>query len=97
MRFLLAVTISMSVLVVPGLMTAASADTDKYCAASWKGLSRAERAKTTNKAYMASCLKGGPAVPATPAATADPSAKPTVAAAPTTGTAGASAAPTTGQ
>jgi hypothetical protein len=88
MRILSVATISIGLLAVPALTPAASADTMKYCAASWKGLSAAERAKTTNKAYLSSCLKGGPAVPPSPAAMMGSPTKPMAVAVPTKATAG---------
>jgi hypothetical protein len=39
-------------------VTAASADTMKNCAASWKGMAPADKAKTTYKAYSSDCMKG---------------------------------------
>ena len=39
------------------LITAAHADTMEHCAASWKAMTPADKAKTTYKDYSAMCLK----------------------------------------
>jgi hypothetical protein len=71
-------------LAASALVPTASADTMKNCAATWKTMSAADKAKTTYKAFSTSCMKGGatavPAAAAAPAAMAAP-AKPKAAAA----------------
>lgn len=66
-------------LAASALVPTASADTMKNCAATWKSMSAADKAKTTYKAFSTSCMKGGatavPAAAAAPAAMAAP-AKP---------------------
>lgn len=50
------------------LATSASADTMKNCAATWKGMSAADKGKTTYKVFSSSCMKGSSApTAATPA------------------------------
>jgi hypothetical protein len=70
-------------LAASALVPTASADTMKNCAATWKTMSAADKAKTTYKAFSTTCMKGGatavPAAAAAPAAMAAP-AKPKAAA-----------------
>lgn len=50
------------------LATSAGADTMKNCAATWKGMSAADKGKTTYKVFSSSCMKGSSApTAATPA------------------------------
>lgn len=76
MKHILAAAI-IGALSVCAVTTAASADSMKSCAASWKAMSKADQAKTTYKAYSTSCMKGGAAAPMAAAP-----AKPVAAAAP---------------
>jgi hypothetical protein len=78
MRLILAAAVAAIVMAAPCFVASASADTMKNCAANWKTMSAADKAKTTYKDYSASCLKGGAAPAATPvkATTAAPVAAP---------------------
>jgi hypothetical protein len=68
MRHALPALILACLLATPALAPAASADTMKNCAATWKGMSAADKSKTTYKVFSSSCLKGGSAqTAATPA------------------------------
>ena len=85
MRIFVSTMFALSLLAAPAMVTTASADSMKNCAATWKGMSAPDKAKTTYKAFSSSCLKGGTgsataaAAPApAPAAMATP-AKPTAA------------------
>ncbi len=107
MRLILAAAIAASVIAAPCFIATASADTMKNCAASWKAMSAADKAKTTYKDYSSSCLKGGAAPAAAPAAmksaapVATPAkattAMPAAAAAPVAMKGGAAPAGATGQ
>jgi hypothetical protein len=71
MRLLIATSIVACLLTAPAFANAGS-DTMKACAASWKTMSDADKAKTTYKAYSSTCLKNhGPSTsamaPAAPA------------------------------
>jgi len=44
----------------PMLVTRAGADTMKKCAATWKGMAPADRAMTTQKAFLSSCTERSP-------------------------------------
>jgi hypothetical protein len=70
MRLIFAAFTVTSLIVAPSILSIASADTMKDCAASWKAMSAADKAKTTYKAYSATCLKGGAAAPTKAAAPA---------------------------
>ncbi len=64
MRLLIAASIVACLMSAPALASS-STDTMKACAASWKTMSDADKAKTTYKAYSATCLKNhGPTMPA---------------------------------
>jgi Protein of unknown function (DUF3761) len=63
MRYLFAASVALSLLVSPAFVPAASADTMKNCAANWKAMPAADKAKTTYKNYSATCLKSGAATP----------------------------------
>jgi hypothetical protein len=88
MRLAIAFT-ALSLLAGSAALSAANADTMKNCAANWKAMSAADKAKTTYKDYSSSCMKGtaketagspamaAPAQPLTPMA---PAAKPAMAA-----------------
>ena len=56
----------------PVMVTTASADSMKACALTWKGMSAADKAKTTYKAFAVSCLKGTSAPTAASPAMASP-------------------------
>ncbi|HET7085281.1 MAG TPA: DUF3761 domain-containing protein [Rhizomicrobium sp.] len=66
----LVIAASIILLTVPAFAPVAQADTMKNCAANWKAMSAADKAKTNYKDYSSSCLKGGAAPTATPAAAA---------------------------
>ncbi len=78
MRLILAAGIAASLIAAPAFVSTASADTMKNCAAKWKTMSAAEKAKTTYKDFSSSCLKGGAAA-ATPAKTVKMSSAPAMA------------------
>jgi hypothetical protein len=59
MRIALWGLIAASLIVTPVIVTSASADTMKNCAASWKAMPAADQKKTTYKAYSSMCLKSG--------------------------------------
>jgi hypothetical protein len=80
MRLIYASAIALSLLTVPAFVSPASAASMKVCAANWKGMSAADKAKTTYKDYASKCLKGGAAAPASTAMMGPP-AKPKPAAA----------------
>jgi len=44
----------------PMMVTTASADTMKSCAATWKGMAPTDKALTTHKAFLSSCMEGAP-------------------------------------
>ena len=44
----------------PMMVTTAGADTMKSCAATWKGMTPADKALTTHKAFLSSCREGAP-------------------------------------
>ena len=44
----------------PMMVTPAGADTMKGCAATWKGMSPADKAMTTRKAFLSSCREDAP-------------------------------------
>ena len=44
----------------PMMVTTAGADTAKSCAATWKGMTPADKAMTTQKAFLSSCSEGAP-------------------------------------
>jgi hypothetical protein len=68
MRFVVSAIFVLGLLAVPALAPAASADTMKNCAATWKGMSAADKSKTTYLKFAASCMKGkSAATAATPA------------------------------
>src|SRR5947208_340219 len=88
MRVIISATFVLGLLAVPAVVSSANADSMKNCAATWKGMSAADKAKTTYKAFSSSCLKGGtasaPAAAAPARAAMAAPAKPTAAmAAPT--------------
>jgi hypothetical protein len=83
MRHLFAIAVFTSLIALPAAFSPASADTMKNCAANWKGMSAADKSKTTYKDYSSSCLKGAAAAPAAMAAPVKPmAAAPAMAAAP---------------
>jgi Protein of unknown function (DUF3761) len=92
MRYLFAASIALSLLVAPAFVPAAGAETMKTCAANWKAMSAADKAKTTYKEYSSTCLKSGAAAPAPMAMAPKPPTGTTAAAAP----AGAAPAGATG-
>ena len=99
MRLILAASIFANLLTIPAFIPVAQADTMKNCAANWKGMSAADKGKTTYKDYSATCLKGGaaPAAPvATPKAVATPAPAAATKATPVAVTAGAVPAGATG-
>ena len=57
-------------------MTSAGSGNMKACAATWKGMAPADKAKTTYRAFSSTCLKGGSAsaAPAAPATAMAPAA-----------------------
>ncbi len=89
MRFVLAASLVLGLLAAPAMVVPASADTMKNCAATWKGMSAADKAQTSYMKFMPGCMKGttaptaatpamaAPAQPMTPTTTA---AKPAMAA-----------------
>jgi Protein of unknown function (DUF3761) len=83
MRFAFFAAAVIGVLSTSVMLSSASADTMKNCAANWKAMSKADKAKTTYKEYSTSCMKGGvasaTAPAAKPAAMAMPAAKPAMA------------------
>jgi hypothetical protein len=85
MRYLVAGTIALSLFALPAIAST-STDSMKACAASWKSMPAADKAKTTYKAYSTDCMKKAAPVAAAimakpaPAAMAAPAAKPTPAA-----------------
>ena len=44
----------------PMMVTMAGADTKKSCAATWKGMTPADKAATSRKAFLASCRENHP-------------------------------------
>lgn len=74
MRPIFAAAFASSLLVAPLFIAPASADTMKNCAANWKAMSAADKAKTTYKQYSTACLKGGAATAPAAAAAPAPSA-----------------------
>ncbi len=89
MRYLIPAIVAAGLLAIPAFVAPASADTMKNCAASWKSMTPANKAKTTYKAFSASCMKGGktsaaaPVVAPTPARAAVPSSAKRAVATPT--------------
>lgn len=67
MRFVISTSLAMGLLAATAMFVPASADSMKNCAANWKAMSAAEKAKTTYKDYSTTCLKS-----TTPAAAAVP-------------------------
>jgi hypothetical protein len=67
MRYALLAAAIVGILSTSAMLSSASADTMKNCAASWKAMSKADQGKTTYKAYSATCLKSGAAPMAAPA------------------------------
>ena len=59
MRIFIAIMFALGLLAAPAMVTTAHADSMKNCAASWKAMSAADKAKTTYKDYSSSCLKSG--------------------------------------
>jgi hypothetical protein len=72
MRPAVSAVLFLGLMASPALLTTASADTMKNCAANWKAMAAADKAKTTYKGYSSTCLKGG----AAPAAMAAPAPAP---------------------
>jgi hypothetical protein len=58
MRLILSSALAICVLAAPAF-AATQNDVMKSCAASWKAMSAADKAKTTYKAYSTDCMKGG--------------------------------------
>jgi len=84
MRFVVSTSLAVGLLTAIAMFVPASADSMKNCAANWKAMSAAEKAKTTYKDYSTTCLKStsaaaGPA-PAAMSAPAPKAAKATSAA-----------------
>jgi hypothetical protein len=85
MRYLFAAATVLGLLASPVLLTSASADTMKNCAATWKGMAPADKAATKYMTYMSGCMKGSaketagspamaaPAQPLTPMPASKPS------------------------
>jgi hypothetical protein len=59
MRIALWGLLAASLIMTPAIVTPASADTMKNCAAAWKAMPAADQKKTTYKAYSSMCLKSG--------------------------------------
>ena len=57
MRFAIAFAV-LGMLTGSAAMSSASADTMKNCAATWKGMAPADKAKTTYKDFSSTCMKG---------------------------------------
>jgi hypothetical protein len=68
MRFLTSTALILGLMAGPGLAPAASADTMKNCAATWKTMSAADKGKTSYMKFMPACMKGSsPPTAASPA------------------------------
>jgi hypothetical protein len=72
MRFFTSGALVLSLMTVPALVPAASADTMKNCAATWKGMSAADKGKTSYMKFMPTCMKGASAPTAATSAMAAP-------------------------
>ena len=70
MRYLFAAAAVIGLLSFPALTTVVHADSMKNCAATWKEMPSASKAKTTYKKFSSECMKGGAA--STPKAAAAP-------------------------
>jgi hypothetical protein len=44
----------------PMIVKTAGADTMKSCTTTWKGMAPADKAMTTRKAFLSSCMEGAP-------------------------------------
>jgi len=65
MRSLIAAAIAISVFAAPAFAAkSAGNDAMKSCAAAWQAMSAADKAKTTYKDYMGTCMKAKPAAAA---------------------------------
>jgi opacity protein-like surface antigen len=58
MRFVLAASLVLGLMAAPAMVVPASADTMKNCAATWKGMSAADKAQTSYMKFMPGCMKG---------------------------------------
>lgn len=74
MRITVAAIIAVGLIAAPCVISTASADTMKNCAANWKAMSAADRAKTTYKEFSSTCMKGGAATATKAAAASTPAA-----------------------
>lgn len=90
MRFVISAAFVLGLLAAPAMVMPANADSMKNCAATWKGMSAADKGKTTYKDFSTKCLKGNSAPTAGSPAMAAPaqpmtatSSKPVMSAAPT--------------
>jgi hypothetical protein len=83
MRFFISASLALGIMTITAMAIPANADSMKNCAANWKAMSAADKAKTTYKDYSTTCLKSAaPAAPMAaptaklaPAAMAAPAAK----------------------
>lgn len=79
-KFLLAALCVLAIGALPARAAdTAQQDTMKSCAATWKTMSAAAKAKTKYTDYMSSCMKAKPAAAAAPAPAAAMTAKPAAA------------------
>jgi hypothetical protein len=72
MRFIVSASLVLGLLAAPAMVTTASADTMKNCAATWKGMSAADKANSSYMKFMPGCMKGTSAPTAASPAMAAP-------------------------
>jgi hypothetical protein len=72
MRYAIAAFALFGLLATPALVITANADSMKNCAATWKGMSAADKGQTTYKDFSTKCLKGNSAPTAASPAMAAP-------------------------
>jgi hypothetical protein len=72
MRYFLAAFAVVGLLSVPAAAANKGSDAMTACAASWKAMSKADKGKTTYKAYSSSCMKAGGPTAVTPVAAMTP-------------------------
>jgi hypothetical protein len=72
MRFIVSASLVLGLLAAPAMVTTASADTMKNCAATWKGMSAADKANSSYMKFMPGCMKGNSAPTAASPAMAAP-------------------------
>jgi hypothetical protein len=72
MRLIVSASLVLGLLAAPAMVTTASADTMKNCAATWKGMSAADKANSSYMKFMPGCMKGASAPTAASPAMAAP-------------------------